>query len=672
MRRAARGAALMLVLAVAAPAQADRPASDAYVRRAEAALARGRPRDARIELLNAIEEDPGSGGAHLLQASVHLRLGDGTAAQAAIERARGAGVPAARTHHLLAHAYLLQNDPQRALDECDPAHVPQRFRAYALRVRGQALFALGDAAAASRAFGDALDLAPRDADLWVDLGRFRLATGEVAGAIEAADRAVALGRRNGAALLLKGELARSQYGLAAAMPWFDRALAVDPHDVPALLARAATLGDMGRAREMLAATRAALAIEDRNPQAFYLQAVLAARARNFALARSLIERTGGALDGVPGMLLLKGAVDLQLRNFEQSIAGLSRLVALQPDNVQARRLLALAQWRAGDFAQTIGTLDPIVRGGDGYSLILAARAHERLGDRGKAALYLDRAADPASGLLILLPASDDLAVLERAVAHAPAAALPRVALIRGLLRGGRAAEALANAQLLQRSNPGAPAAHMLAGDVLAAQGQFAAAAEDYRRAANISFTEPVALRLVDALRRSGAEVQAGVTLSLFLGQNPRSIGGRLMAADRMLGAGAFQRAGGVLEGLRSRLGDRDPALLNNLAWAAAESGKGREALALVRHAHGLVPANPALAHSYGWLLIRTGANRARGISLIEQAVALAPQSAIARWHLALAYAAAGRPADARAQAEFALSLPGFAEAGAARALLARL
>lgn len=671
MSRAARGAALLLLLAVAAPVQADRTASDAAVRRAEAAFARGRPREARIELLNAIAEDPGNGAAHLIQADVYLRLDDGSAAQAEIARARSAGIAPAWTHHLLAHALLLQGEPRQALEESDPSRVPPRFLAYVMRVRGRALLAVGDGDGASRAFDAALVIAPRDADLWVDIGRFRLATGDMAGSIEAADRAVALGRRNGAALLLKGELARGQYGLAASLPWFDRALEVDPHDVPALLARAASLGEMGRARAMLAATRAVLAIEDRHPQALYLQAVLAARARNFALARALIGRTGGALDDLPGMMLLGGAVDFQLGNVQQAITRLSRLVARQPDNVEARRLLAAAQWRAGDYRKVIATLGPFAEA-DSYSRLLAGRAHEQLGERERAAALLDLGATPGSSPTILSADPVDLALLERRVAEAPGSALPRVALVRALLGRARTADALANALFLQRAHPGAPAAHMLVGDVHAFRGEFAGAAEAYRRAANISFSEPVALRLIEALRRSGRAVQAGAALSLYLGQNPRSAAARSMAADMMLGAGQFGRAAMLLDGLRKRLGDRDAALLNNLAWARAGSGEAGTALALARRAHALAPANPALANSYGWLLVRTGANRRRGIALLEQAVAQAPRSPIARWHLAQAYAAADRRADARAQAESALALPGFAETSAARALLARL
>jgi tetratricopeptide (TPR) repeat protein len=661
-------------IAAPAPALASRDDSIEYVRKAEAALANSLPRDARIELLNAIKEDPSYGTPHLLQAKVYLELGDGVAAEAELGRARDAGVPAARIPHLMAHALLLQNAPERALAAADPANVPRAFAAYAGRMRGRALSQLGDPGGAAREFGLAMRLSPRDSEMWVDIGRFRLSTGENAGAVEAADRAVAFGPRNPDALLLKGELARTQYGLVAALPWFERALAIDPHNVPALLAKAGTLGDLGRMRAMLATTRRVLSIEDRNPTAFYLQAVLAARAGKFALSRALMQRTSGALEDQPAAMLLVGAIEYQLGNTEQAIERLARLVSIQPDNIKARRILGAAQWRAGDVRATIETLQPIadLPDADSYVLTLIGRAYERRGERALAANYLDRAAMP-SPVLAARPADPrEIEVLQRGVAINPGAAAPRVALIRALMRSGRNQEALAQALLLQQGNPGAPAAHVLAGDAFTGLGQYAQAAEAYRRAANISFTEPVAMRLVEALRGAGQGKAAARALSLFLGQNPQSVAGQLLAADFMMSAGEFGRAAIVLEGLRKRLGDRDAALLNNLAWAYFQTGRSAPALALAEKAYALTPANAAVSDTYGWLLYQTRQNRERGLSLLEQAAGQAPRNAGVRWHLAQAYAAEGRKGDAKVAAQAALALPDFGEGPKARALLARL
>ena len=212
------------------------------------------------------------------------------------------------------------------------------------------------------------------AQVWTDVARFRRTSGELGGAIAAADKAVGANPRNVEAIILRGELTRSQYGLAASLRWFDRALELDPRNVAALAERAATLADLGAMKEMLADTRAILEIAPKNPNAYYLQAMLAARAGKYELADSLYRRTGGALDDLPAAMLLAGAIEYQTGRPERAIQRLSRLVGLQPDNIKARRLLAAAQWRLGDSAATIATLRPIADRADAdpYTLTLIA------------------------------------------------------------------------------------------------------------------------------------------------------------------------------------------------------------------------------------------------------------------------------------------------------------
>jgi len=660
-------------LAVAGPA----PAARDSLGRARAALAAGDARTARVEAMNAIAADPANGAAHLLQADVFLALGDGIGAEAEVGRARASGVGEGETRHLVAEALLLQEDrAHRALAEASAADIPPRYRARASRARARALTVLGDLDGAAAEFRRAIALAPDDSGTWVDVGRFRVAIGETAGAFVAADRAVALDRRNVAALLLRGELSRGQYGLRAAMLWFDRALAVDPDNVAALIEKAATLGDLGQARAMLATSRRVIAIDPDNHSAFYLQAVLAARARKYELARAIMQRIGGKLDSMPAAMLLMGVIDVQTGNPQQAIDRLGRLVALQPDNAKARRVLGAAQWRAGDVVGTIETLRPVadLPQADSYTLTLIGRALEQRGDRRSAAHYLDRAAMPwrESGIGAAPADRRSVETLRRAATQRPRDANVRIALIRALLRSGEHDAALAEAQGLLRENPGAAQAHVVVGDSLAEMSRWPEAAEAYRHAANISFSEPVALRLIDALRRADDPAGATRVLALFVSQNPQNIAAQFLSADLRMAERDWKGAASVLERLRTRLGDRDLVLLNNLAWAYFSQGRGADALPLARRAFELSPANPAVADTLGWILFKTGADRPRGLALIRRASMQSPEEPGTRWHLAQAYAVAGRPAEARAAAEAALAAPGFENAAEARALIARL
>jgi tetratricopeptide (TPR) repeat protein len=631
----ARAALIALLLLLGACSNRPETPEEAY-RRGLQALADGQPRTARIEFLNAIKAQPNNKALRIAQARTYLQLGNGAAAEDELKRANALGVAESETAHLMAHALLLQGQAERAVaaaNKAGPAHA-----AYANRMLGRAFSALGRMEDAAQAFDRALAAAPDEAALWADIGRFRRDTGEVAGAITAADRAVALDPESVEGLILRGELTRNQYGLAAAIPWFDRALDIDPSNVTALIERASTLGDLGRTRDMLADTRRILSVSPDDPSAYYLQAVLAARGGDYGLARSLYRRTGGAFDRRPAAMLLAGTIELGAGNAELATRPLERLVEAQPGNFKARRLLGSAQWQSGDAAAAVRTLRPLAdrADADSYTLSVIGKAYARLGDEGQAARYLARAAAPRPSALAALEnplADNEIDLLRRDAARQPGAAPAQIALIRALLGRGLGAEALQRARQLQAANPGAPDSHVLVGDALAIQGDYAAAVGAYRRAANLAFSEPVALRLVEALRNSGNPAGAAQVLALFLQQNPQNLAAQILAADANLQARRWPEAIALYEAARRRTGDRDATLLNNLAWAYAETGDYERAVPLARRAWTLEPRNPVTADTLGWLLYKSGEDRMGGLALLEQAARGAPSDAEIRAHL---------------------------------------
>lgn len=627
---------------------------------------------ARSQAFTAVRADPRMGEAHLALARANLMLDEGLVAESSLRRAIDSGIDVRRTHALMAHAVLLQGDPRRALVEAEKA--PEADQLYALRVRTRAYTAGGNLAAAQQSALAAVRLAPDSADAWTDLGRFRFNAGDVVGAIEASEKAVAIDRGNTDALLLRGELVRTQYGLVAALPWFEAALKRDPYRHAALIQYAATLGDAGRTREMLAVTRRAMEVRPRSPQAFYLQAVLAARAEQFDLSRQLLQRAGTSVAALPGGLMLGGSLDLEEGRHERAIEKFRSLVSIQPMNITARKLLATALLQSDASKNGIDVLRPVVARGDAdaYALTLVARGYERIGQRDTAARYFDRAATPARDGSAWFSADEALPALTAAAQRAPTddprAAIP---LIRGLIQSGNAGDALAHAQEIARRNAGAPGAHSLVGDTLMLLKRPGEAVAWYRTAAGIRFDEPAMLRLVEALDRSGQRQQASNTLALFMSQNPLNLAALRLSAHWQAAAGDFDAAIDSLEAIRLRTGNRDAALLAELAFAYAGAGEADRAARYAEAAYILAPNNPAVAGAMGWALTQ-GGDAEGGIELLKKAVAIAPRHPMLRWQLAQAYAGAGRKADAKAQAQAALATPGFQDRGAAEALIAKL
>jgi tetratricopeptide (TPR) repeat protein len=665
------GASIAMLSLGGTPARADATSAKQSLANALVAFRIGNISAARNNAQAAVKADNDWGLAHAVLARTYLALGEGVQAEAELDRAKAAGFDAARAHQLYAHAWLLQGDTKRALAEAGKA--PPRFAGYALRIGARALAADGNLPGAQRALARVLAVAPGNSVAWSDLARVRYQTSDIAGAIDAASRALALDPANLEALTLRGELVRAQYGLVAALPWFEAALKKDAYYHPALIEYAATLGDVGRYADMLEATRRALATQPDSVQALYLQAVLAARAGNYDLSRALLQRTDGALDDLPGGLLLAGTLDYEAGAYEQAIAKWRGLVGRQPMNITARRLLGAALLRSGDAPGALDVLRPVALRGDAdsYTLTLVARAFERTGQRDWAGKFLDRAAFPSRDKSTPFGITDNAALLGGESARDPADPSLRVGYLRGLVDAGDSARALAEAEALVRLAPGAPAAYLALGDTIAARGDYAGAAAAYRRAADIRFDEPTMLRTVDALDRSGQRQAAANVLALFLSQNPQNIAGQRLAAHWQIAAGEFDAAIETLEGLRGRIGNRDAALLTELAFAYLGDGDDATGLAYAKAAYRIAPLNAAAADAYGWALYQTGAN-APAAQLLEKAVSIAPEHAMLRWHLGQVYTDLGRGADARTQIAAALRDPTFEDRAAASAVLKTL
>jgi len=664
--------ALLAMAALSIPAHADGATARQELALSLGLFNRGQATAARSHALKAVNADPSWGLAHAVLARTYLALGEGAAAEGELGRARDAEFDMARAHQLYAHAWLLQGDAKRALAEVD--RVQPRYRLYALRVGARALAAQGKLPEAQRLLATILETTDgADGFAWTDLGRVRQQSSDIAGAIIAADRALAIDRGNVDALVLRGELVRGQYGLIAALPWFETALKVDPWRHDALIQFAATLGDAGRYSAMLAVTRRALAARPGSPQALYLQAVMAARAENDDLARSLLQRSNGALAGQPGPLLLGGMLDYRAGAYQQAIDQWRGLLSLQPMNLVARRLLGAALLKSGDAPGALAVLRAIaVRGdADSYVLGLAGQAFEQTHERDWAARLLDRAAIPLRDVASPFGSDTPVETAASALDRRPDDPVLAVIHIRGLIDTGRLAAALAESQALARRAPGAPQAHLLVGDTLMQLQRYRDAAAAYARAANLRFDEGTMLRTVDAYDRAGDRQKAAMTLALFQAQNPMNVAALRLSAHWQVAAGEWDAAIDTLEGLRARLGNRDAALLAELAYAYAGNGEVDAARLYGAAAYRLAPLNPAATDAFGWALYQAGEHEA-ALELMRKAVTMAPAHSGLRWHLAQVETDLGQDAAARADVARVLADPRFADRAAARALLKSL
>ena len=650
-----------------APAHADDQAGKADVARALTLIEAGNATAARDAAVAAVRAAPRWGLAHAVHARTLVAVEDGVGAEAALARAFEGGFDRSRAQALLGEAQLLRGAPDRAVETL--AKAPPAYAAYAARIRGRAYAAMGRGGDAAAAFAQSRRLNPADARLWTDIARHNHANGDIGNAIRAATRAVELDARQPETLRIRALLVREQFGLIAALPWFERALARDPQHHDTLIDYAATLGDAGRTIDMLDAVRRAMRARGNSSQGYYLQAVLAARAGDFATARSILAKAGSGVDAVPGAVMLAGVLDLEAGGHEQAIEKLRPLVARQPLNLNARRLLATAYLRADASRNAIQILAPAIArpDADSESLLLAARGYERIGDRVRAAQLSDRAAAPVRLPPTAVAEGGMLSVLASAAGAQPGNPTAAVALVRGLIASGDRTAAFGRAQALVQRNPGVPEAHLVVGDVEMLSGNVDGARAAYATAASLRFDEPTMLRLVESQEKSGRAADAAQTLALFLSQNPINVAALRLGARWQLASGEYDAAIDALEEVRFRTGNRDAALLAELAMAYTGAEDTDTARVYAAAAYRLAPGNPAVADAYGWTLSKADEPRA-AVALLAKAATLAPDHAVIRWHLAQAYAATGNARAASLHARAALRDPNFTERREAEAL----
>ena len=619
----AMAACLLLLHPVSAslPVKASPAAIEAY-QSAEGYLARRDWRPARVELMNAVAADGNWPEARLALAETALQLFDPITAREQLDKVGALGVPRSRYAHLLAHVEWMEGRPADAIATIAADPVDRRNGAYAARILGRAQMDMGDSAAASATFDRALQIWPDDSLLWTEIGRLRMVIANKGGAIEALDRAVALDPANVRALELRGRLVRSQFGLAAAIPWFERGLQIDPNDVPLLEEYAATLGDLGRNRDMLAQARRILSLDNRNPRAYYMPATLAARAGNYRLAHRLIDKIADGYAALPGPQLLRAICEYELGNFNHSVDILARLASAQPRNGQVAQLLARALHRSGDQDGARAALVPLLEGS--YSSRLLGRIEEARGRRDLAAGPLDAAYFPSVSQGRLLRESTPPAAAAQDAARNPASAPAVIPHIRHLLANGQIAEARSATALLVQGNDGVADAQILAGDISRLAGDDGAAISAYEKARAVQFSRGVMQRLAAAYRAEGQSQKAGDVIAAYLAYNPSD-----MIAARMLGYHLIDRGdwAGALPWLlkaRLRIGWGDAALNANIARTLSGLGRNAEALRMARLAYRADPANAMTTRVYGNMLLKSGEVRAAR-DLLRKAAKLMPE-----------------------------------------------
>jgi putative PEP-CTERM system TPR-repeat lipoprotein len=648
----------MLLALAFAPLAACAPTGEKLLARAEQELESGEYRAAMIDLRNYLARNPDNARARAQLALAMLELGDVTAAEAELKKARDLGAGPEQTLVIDCRVMIARDAYQKALDECTAAGANAERAVDLSVVRGDALLGLKRYDEARTSFESALKAQPQN--LYALQGLAAAAFG--AGGIESARAVFAAApeavREQPRYWLALGSLELRANALPQAEKAFETALARSADDDAEGTDNLAALAGLTEAQLRLNKLDAAkatgeklLAAAPRSPVAKLLAAQAAASGGDLLRARELLEELVSADPANLQARLLLGMVTLQQGNLGQAEMHFATVVARQPDNIRAQQLLAEARSRIQSPEATLETLKPSLGQpqADPALLALASRLSLQSGNRDEALSYLAQAADSsrekspealleiAGGYLAAGELDRAVELLESMPAGASNSLQRDSLLIAALLRQGRTQEATAKADALAAAAGSDAAARSVAAATYAAVGQRDQARAQYEKTLEIKPGDPATLLSLARLELQERNADAArKRLQAVLDGDPKNLAAQLgMAAAARIDGDAKQAS----EWIRRVATDHADSLQAMLAVAQFYLGNRDygQAVQAAGDAVKLAPESAAALNLRGLAQLGAG-EAAAGTASLREAVQKAPQSTGYRLNLGRALA----------------------------------
>jgi putative PEP-CTERM system TPR-repeat lipoprotein len=462
------------------------------------------------------------------------------------------------------------------------------------------------------------------------------------------DRIVATNPQDAAVLQLAGTLYARFGEFDRARELLSRATKTQPKSAPILLDLARVEMAAGDPKAAAVAIEQALVAEPSNMQARLAHAEIALQSGDTATAVKRLEEARAQQASAVEPRILLGRLYLQQNKTREADVVIREVQAAAQQKPAIANTLGRLYLDAGRFEEALGWFRDAARqdaNNPAYPLNVV-RAQLALGNNAAANETLRK-------------------ILEVSPDYVPAAA----ALAMLDFREGRQEAALQRVAGLKAARPNDPTVAMLEGDLAMAAKSYKEAAQAYATASSLSPSGAAAVRGYQA-KQLGGLPDATAPLEAWLQRRPQDVAARMILAEAYVKQGQRERAVEQYE-LAVRSERPNAMALNNLAWLYHENGDKR-ALEVAKRANAASPDVPAIADTYGWILVSQGkVNEA--LPILQKAAAGPKAHPDIRYHYAAALAQSGQRDAARKEL---LALTGgeaqFANAAAARKLLSQL
>jgi putative PEP-CTERM system TPR-repeat lipoprotein len=651
---------LHAVLVSAVGLAACSPKAEELYARAEQSLAAGQPRAALIDLQNLLESDPQNARARALLARALIETGNINGGAIELQKAKDLGAPADLVLVPECRVLLSQGKFDDVLAQCTADRVPQDARAGTHVTRGAALMSLQRPKDAAAEFAAALAIQPDSLEALRGGASVALLVDGIGSARALLAGAPASVQEQSAYWMAVGQVemaAGAEADVTAAEKAFATAVekAGKSGDGGERLTAMATLAEVylrqGKAKDAAGVADELGKAAPNNPLVKRLRGQIAAANGDFAAARTLLEEAVAAMPDDAGARLALGAVNLQQGNLGQAEQQFASVVANDPANLMAQRMLVETRSRLSTPAESLEGLKPSLAdaSADPAMLAMAGRLSLASGDREQALGYLSQAAERAGGAASgevqlevasgFMMAGDYARALEllETVPAGGARDFQRESLkLQALLGKGEKDKALAEARALLERSPDDPMSHSLAAGVYLAVGQPAEARAELVRALELKPGDPglqAALAKLDLMQGRADQAQKG--FEAILKSDPRNLQAQIgMAAV----ADSRRDAKAVEEWLGKAAADHPESVPTQLALANFHFNRRDfgKALAVVDAAAKKAPNDPAIASARGQ--IQLGLNDpGAALASFKQAASLAPDRPAYAFDLARAF-----------------------------------
>ncbi len=322
--------------------------------RAQQAFAEHRYDAARLDYTSVLREDSTNLEAMDGLVRTFLALENPIAAKGMLDRmARRGGLPD-DAPVLYGEAALLATRYDEALQRVKGVN-----SAGAYRVKALAHLRRGETEEAGQAFMAGQSAPGPKAKLLASYAQYMIAQGEPARAAELAAMAAKAEPFAHDVMIANAEVAMANNRQKDALDWYDRCIKRYPESRAALLGKIAALGSLGQTKKIRPLLDDGLRRFGGDPDFVYFNALLAAENKEWSKVRAILQPLESVLDGLPMANTLYARAMLEMGHAEQARIRLTSQLLRDPDNRNARLLLARAQMALGEPAEAVETLSPL-------------------------------------------------------------------------------------------------------------------------------------------------------------------------------------------------------------------------------------------------------------------------------------------------------------------------